>query len=299
MSFSKDDSLKALSAFYRLGSRNLTLLGGEPTLCGFLDVAVEYAKYLGFESVSIDTNAMNIESILRIDPSILKQIRVSLDGAKPSTHDKVRGSGSYDTTIQNIGKLVKSGYRIAITSTFFSFNLDEAPEVLKLSEDLGIELVNLHVFSEEGNGARKHDWAVNPYDWIVFCEYLETFAKTTPLSIWYPPSWCSRDNIGKYVEHGFQGCLGRSIDRFSIFPDGRCYICSLLFDYDMHFAQYNNGEISINRQENEFELFLKAHASVSSAELSGCPAEDLYNVRAKRLLPEELVSLCRCWKVQA
>jgi len=37
------------------------------------------------------------------------------------------------------------------------------------------------------------------------------------------------------------------LDRISIFPDGRCYVCSYLFDTTCTFARMQNGQVVLNR----------------------------------------------------
>ncbi len=47
------------------------------------------------------------------------------------------------------------------------------------------------------------------------------------------------------------GFIGRTLDRISIFPDGRCYVCSYLFDTDLHFATMQDGKVALNKDANE------------------------------------------------
>jgi pyruvate-formate lyase-activating enzyme len=64
------------------------------------------------------------------------------------------------------------------------------------------------------------------------------------------------DEIGVgYATDGYRGCIGRTLDRISIFPDGRAYVCSFLFDTDLHFANMVDGQIVLNQGDNEFDLF--------------------------------------------
>lgn len=87
--------------------------------------------------------------------------------------------------------------------------------------------------------------------------------------------------MNRYAREGYQGCIGRTLDRISVFPDGRAFVCSYLFDTQLNFAQMTDGKIALNRDANEFDLFTGALAASacggckSAACLGGCPAEEV------------------------
>ncbi len=69
----------------------------------------------------------------------LDYIDISIDGTK-NTHDKIRGEGAYNRTIQNISRLTKTGLRdkIFISYTLNKLNLNSFPELLQDLYSLGI-----------------------------------------------------------------------------------------------------------------------------------------------------------------
>jgi len=283
----------------RLGAEYITFLGGEPTLHPNLPEMIDYALSIGYTKVNIDTNGLLVDRLKRISPSKINYIRVSLDGATKETNDKVRGAGTFERITHSIKQLVREGYRVAITCTIFQFSIHEAQHLLALADRLGIRLVNYHVFSEEGLGSFHPDWSLVPQDWIEYCGLLETIESNYRTSIWYPPTWSTPGKIETYVAKGYQGCLGASIDRLSIFPDGVCHICSVLFDEPVYFGIMKDQEFILNRENNEFEMFTKAILSASEPWLSGCPAEQILEKKGKKKTPPDLIPICRCWKSQA
>jgi hypothetical protein len=42
------------------------------------------------------------------------------------------------------------------------------------------------------------------------------------------------------------------------FPDGKCYVCSYLFDTELYFARMRDGQVTLNQGPNEFDLFTRA-----------------------------------------
>ncbi|ETR72131.1 MAG: Radical SAM domain-containing protein [Candidatus Magnetoglobus multicellularis str. Araruama] len=298
LDMSYENAINILNYCHNLGSENLTIIGGEPTLHKDLTKIVDSAIQIGYNNIYIDTNGLAINNLKTIDPQKLTYIRFSLDGATAETHEKVRGSGTYEKTIKSIKKLIKENYQVGITCTIFKFNINDSLKLLDLAEKLGIKLINYHVFSEEGRGKRNSDWGLSPKEWINFYEHIETLKHKYQISIWYPPTWTTHKNLYRYVDEGYRGCPGCTLDRLSIFPDGKSYICSVLFDESLYFGTITDKGFILNREHNEFEIFTKAAFSVSKPWLSGCPAESILEKNGKKETPSEYISICRCWKSQ-
>jgi sulfatase maturation enzyme AslB (radical SAM superfamily) len=294
--FAKEDGRLAIAFWRRMGGRFLTFVGGEPTLHPALPQFVEAATDVGFEKVMIDTNALLPERITRIPASQLFYVRVSLDGASDATHDRVRGSGNFKKAIAGIERLVGAGYSVRITSTVFPFNTHEIPALVEIAEQFGIRVINLHSFTPEGLGAAHPDWVMKPNEWVSFWKSLQDLNQSSPVEVRYPPTWASPADVDGFVARGFRGCLGCSLDRISVFPDGRCYVCSMLFDHEVHFGTMTSGGFELNTQSenNEFELFARAAIGTDRPELSGCPSEKLMGIAPDP--SSGLVSVCRLWR---
>lgn len=288
-----------VTACHKLGARNLTFVGGEPTLSADLPALVEFAVDLGYTDINVDTNGWTCDFLLRIAPERLRYVRISLDGSRAASHDRVRGDGAFARAIESIRMLTARGFRVGVTSTIFSFNIDEIPGLFSLSTDFGISLLNLHVFSEEGLGAERPEWSVHPQRWMRACDQIQELARNCPVSVWYPPTWVSPERMDRYVAMGFRGCLGVSLDRLSVFPDGSAYVCSLLFDHKINFAHVDATGLKLNRAQNEFELFTGALQKAPAPWLSGCPAEALFRRPPREPGQPQMISVCRCWKAKA
>ncbi len=61
-----------------------------------------------------------------------------------------------------------------------------------------------------------------------FCDRLNQIAPSYQTRVWYQPTYARRGQMARYQAEGYQGCTGRTLDRISVFPDGRCYVCSYL-----------------------------------------------------------------------
>ena len=281
-----------------LGGEYITFLGGEPTLHLDLPRLVEYALEVGYSQVMINSNGLMGSTLVHIPPEKLHYISFSLDGATPQTHDKIRGKGSFEKTLESVKKALEDGFSLRIICSISQMNVHEAPKMLSLVDELGVSMLNFHVFSEEGKGMEKSAWSLTPEEWIDFYENLENIKYKYRTSIWYPPTYARPERLQKYVKEGYRGCVGCYLDRLSIFPDERCYVCSVLFDLPIHFGMLTNKGLILNKEANEFDLFSTAIYNADEPWLSGCPADGILEKQGKKKMSEDLISVCRLWKSQ-
>ncbi len=284
----------------RLGGSYITFLGGEPTLHRDLPRLVDLALDCGYSQVMINSNGLLSRRIERIAPEKLHYISFSIDGASAPVHDRVRGPGTFDRTMACIRQTVERGYAVRLICTISRLNIHEAVPLIELADALGVSMLNFHLFSEEGLGIpNAAEWSLRPEEWIAFYERLEAIKHQYRTSIWYPPSYARRERLDRFVQEGYRGCVGCSLDRLSIFPDGRCYVCSVMFDVAAHFATLTDDGLELNRSNNEFEHFSRALFHAPDPWLSGCPAEAVLESQGKAPTPDHLVPMCRLWKSQA
>lgn len=133
-----------LEDFIRLGGTALRLTGGEPLLHPDWRELLVFAGGLGFEKLVLQTNGLligadDIAPLQAVDSRVL-QIQISLDGATAQSHDRIRGAGTFQQTLNILQCLVASGFgpQIAIFFTEMKHNLAELPELLGLVADLGL-----------------------------------------------------------------------------------------------------------------------------------------------------------------
>ena len=138
---------RLVEEFAALDGEGIRLTGGEP-LChpGWLKL-MQYARAIGLQGISLQTNGMlftddHVAALRELDfPGL--SIQISLDGAAASTHDLVRGDGSFRRVMEGIRRLAREGLagRITIFFAEMRHNLDEIPALLKLADDLGVGAV--------------------------------------------------------------------------------------------------------------------------------------------------------------
>jgi len=294
-----------LQLWRRMGGSKLSILGGEPTLHPrFLDV-LNAARAIGFEKLILNTNALASarRRLSRVGPRDLSYIQVSLDGGSPRTHDSLRGKGTFKQTWATTVELCERGFDTRIICTVNKRNIVDCLDLLSMADEIGVSLVKFHVFSGIGNGATNADMLISPRDWIAFYKDLETRRHHHRVQIWYQPTYAYRREIGRYAAEGYRGCIGRTLDRISVFPDGRAYVCSYLFDTNLNYAFVDENQIRLNKGDNEFDLFtgaLEREGCGTCKEAGicggGCPAEAIALGGASCAADAEIVPVCRLWK---
>lgn len=299
--------IDTLATWRRFGGSKLTILGGEPTLHPDYCAAIRAAGQLGYEHVITTTNAQApaLRKFRQLGAEDFAYVQVSLDGGSANSHDRIRGEGTFDTALRTTAELTERGFDTRIICTVNETNRSDVLKLLQIADELGVSLVKFHVFSTIGVGHGNPELAMTPPEWVDFCDLLGEAAKDYRTRVWYQPTYARRDQMARYAAEGYQGCIGRTLDRISIFPDGRCYVCSYLFDTDLYFAQMDGGQVRLNHGENEFDLFTKplinsaCGGCKASACLGGCPAEQVVMGASSCETYDDIVPVCRLWKSSA
>lgn len=126
-----------------LGKFYLFFTGGEPFINQQLPEIINYAQNKGI-ICHVNSNAFLIDKKLsqKIINSQLDSISISLDGAKESTHDQLRGTpGTYKKVIKAI-KLLQNGPKIYLNTVIMKPNITELRTLIKLSKKSNTNGIN-------------------------------------------------------------------------------------------------------------------------------------------------------------
>ena len=123
-----------------LGFEGIYFTGGEPFILNEIYEMLAYAS--ARLPTTVLTNAMlfgngRLKKLVEINNEKLF-IQVSLDGSRPEHHDPYRGQGSWQKTVDGIGKLRKSGLRIRLSTTETPANTAYLQEICDFRRSLGI-----------------------------------------------------------------------------------------------------------------------------------------------------------------
>ncbi len=236
-------------------NQNIIFLGGEPTLHPALAKAVETAKALGYNSVTVDTNGYLFNNFLaKTSPDTLDYLSFSLDGASKKTNDMIRGKGCYDRCIKGIKKAVKQGFCTSLIYTVSSLNIDELEQMGPLLNDLGVNRFFIQVLGIRGESAKDKNaktgekiLQVQRSRWLDIIPETARNIASSGISVTYPKVYL---NKGETFE-----CAGNVAENYFIFPNGRVYRCPLCEDFPMHSMVIKENYLEQTGNINESHLF--------------------------------------------
>ena len=133
----------------------LVLTGGDclsrPDLFEFVEHAVsENIPVALAPSVSPQLAGSTVE---RIAASGVKAVSISLDGARPQTHDTIRGiPGHFAQTVAAIGALVAAGLTVQVNTTVMRATVEELADVAALLTGLGAHVWEVFFLVHVGRG---------------------------------------------------------------------------------------------------------------------------------------------------
>lgn len=219
----------------RSGIRRIVLSGGEALLRRDCLTIAEHSLAAGADAVVIVTNGTvlpvtTVERLVRLQrtwPSLL--LHVSLDGCSDTTHDMIRGAGSYDRTMAGLDRLISAGGRVdGIHTVVNQANLHEIDRIAGLARELGATSWTVFPVAALGRGVELDAIRLKDEAWR---QLLAHFASSPPdgldLGLMGPTvgdEWSDRFSVPMpRAEHSPQACVG---------PDGAVFTCPPLRHVD-------------------------------------------------------------------
>lgn len=212
-----------------LGLRAIKITGGEPFMRDDIVDILEYAASKGLRS-RVETNGTlledeTIERLARIDGF---QACVSLDGATPETHAKLRGSRAvYHSTVRALEALAKNGVPTQIITVVHKGNVDEIEDITAMADELGIGLHKINQLNSMGRGTEMVEAgeALSIEEVLEFNHFVEDHLNvkySTAVRFDIPIVFQSPDIIRKFASSycSIQNILG-------VLSDGRLSICGI------------------------------------------------------------------------
>ncbi len=147
------DAVKRLFDEIAIRGWDLTIVitGGEVFLRSDIFEIIEYGVAKGLKIEAVSNGALITKDLAdRIVKSGLKNIAVSLDGAKELTHDAIRQKGAFNKAIAAINNLVESksklgaGLQISVWVTIMRENVSELFDIIPLVKKVGAECLVYH-----------------------------------------------------------------------------------------------------------------------------------------------------------
>jgi radical SAM protein with 4Fe4S-binding SPASM domain len=133
-----------------LGVFQVLVTGGEPTLHPDLSSILRKLKGSDID-FKLFTNGGNLSDDLY---EILSgaRVQVSLDTADRRVHQQLTGVDTFEKVTGNIKRLARCGAQVSVKSVITSLNTSGLPELYRLCQDLGVELLSFDKFDVSSSG---------------------------------------------------------------------------------------------------------------------------------------------------
>lgn len=162
-----DEVLDFCQQIIELDIPYVALSGGEPLMHpDFFRVCESLRKH--DIALKIETNGSFIDqdTAKRIADLNLRSVQISVDGATPSVHEKLRLDGDWEKTINACKLLMEAGVNTEIVFVPTRFNIHEVGEVIDLAFSLGVYGVYTGKIMRIGRAAK---------NWSTLCPTEEQY----------------------------------------------------------------------------------------------------------------------------
>lgn len=157
-----DEVKKQIAYIRNKGIEVLDFTGGEPTIRKDLIELIQYAKSLGFKSLSMITNGIRMAQPDYTKACVeagIDDFLLSIHGNEPSVHDRVTEiPGSFDKAVLAAKHLQNYPVRVRMNCVVSGYNYKTPVETLELFHSLGIQTANFILF----NPIVEADWKSDP-----------------------------------------------------------------------------------------------------------------------------------------
>jgi MoaA/NifB/PqqE/SkfB family radical SAM enzyme len=248
-----------------VGVREVTLLGGEPSLHPNFVEFLDELKLYNIESRVVTNGARRFRKMLgtgEVGSHNLGRAAVSIDSCDDEVQDALRGPGSWTDAVETVAMLREAGVPFDVNVTGVRRVLDGIPDVIEYAAAAGCRRVNIHWPSQMGLGRDLPPDAFPDREaWLSMIDRVRS--QVGPAAEYFVE-----------IERGFLGegdalvgCALADGSNLQIMPDGRVYRCGLLVDdprmASLRFAQAGPRLVGPGRGEEALRRRLSG--------CSGCP----------------------------
>ncbi|MEM2917531.1 MAG: radical SAM protein [Candidatus Bathyarchaeia archaeon] len=263
------EMLRVIDDFATLGGETLIITGGEP----FLRKEALYgifkeAKNVGIKEIFIETNGTllsnhDIDKCKKYDINLA----VSLDGAVPETNDFIRGSGTYQKTIETIKKLVSANVKVKIGMTIMKLNYKEAQKMVLLAKKLNVNSLSFSVVRAIGRAEANRNLLLSLEE--MYTIIIDSWKKARELEV----TTQLEDQFKSFEKLTRRDTCGAGTARLLVSSNGDVYPCNMFLE----FPEFKAGNLRKQRLKEIWENAeaLKVLRRLSVLDINGCNICDL------------------------
>ena len=208
--------------------------GGEPLLRTDIFDILTYSKQLElYTSISTNGTLLDENCAKHLKTLNIDHVCISLDGAKPETHDHIRDKkGTYEKAISGIKNCVNAGITTQISTVFLNSNINELRDMYTLLESLHVDGWYIYDFAPAGRGKELQQGVLTPEQRKRLFEYFQDIAPSSKITL-KPYPYLITINSACGTETYFYKKYGRLTEFFKGCLSAR-WVCHISSNGDLH-----------------------------------------------------------------
>lgn len=217
------DFERVLYQLHSLGTKILTITGGEPMMvgkkiCDYIKTAKKFFKFINLTSNGTLINEKNVNYLRNAS-----HVQISIDGPE-RIHDYIRGRGTFKKAFEALKILKKANINCSIMMTVSDYNIDFINEVRQFSLKLGVKL-GFERITNVGRGKEFNQLNLRSTKKLIKFIHKFNLETTDPLSIVYNRSKRNYLLRNKIFSGCSAGCTAITIDTdLNVLPCSRLRI---------------------------------------------------------------------------
>jgi radical SAM protein with 4Fe4S-binding SPASM domain len=252
--------LRLIDQLVQIGCDTVILTGGEPLLRNDIKQILGYAARK-LKTILATNGTLIDEDMAEFLSSLGVCVQVSLDGVSRSTHEAIRGEGTFERTIRAIELLLAHdmGKYLALSISITKPNLAEVSEMIEFAVQSGISQLNAHPVVAQGNALLNWD-QINPTP----DEYAKLFDELYPLILRHRDELVIRGCLIDFVFDTLSSPQDRGCpvgEKLMVDSNGDVYPCPVVSHPDYRLGNIRNESLSEIRSSHKMKQIYQQFAS--------------------------------------
>lgn len=246
----RETALRLVYSAAAAGVKHLGLSGGEvfmrPDALGILELAASLGMTTSVVSNGLPLKGETLQRLARYGTYIF----LSLDGATQETHERVRGKGMWERTLQAASRLKRAGVPFSTIMAVSKENASEVAEFIELTRELGAW--GACIIPVMATGRATAEMTLSPAEMLQVLKEADRMAShlSFPVSLWCLPFAGLVSHSGYVLSHSCRRSRTMDID-----PAGNVLLCDVL---DTKLTNVKDREIIEVWQEQESHPLVRA-----------------------------------------